>query len=70
MGPRVVVRRVRHFSNNTQGEETWVHAGLANFLYTVSSFSQLGNSAISVKGKCLPYVKIYVERKAFSNVKI
>ena len=38
-----------------------------------SSFSQLGNSgisAISVKGKGLTNVKMYVERKVFSRDKI
>ena len=35
-----------------------------------SSFSQLGNSAISVKGKGLTNAKMYVERKDFSKVKV
>ena len=37
-----------------------------------SSFSQLGNSdnsAISVKGKDLTYVKMYVEKPTFQKVK-
>ena len=35
-----------------------------------SSFSQLGNFAISVKGKGLTKANIYLERKDFSKVKI
>ena len=37
---------------------------------TQSNFSQLGNSDISVKGKGLTNVKMYVESKDFSKGKI
>ena len=38
--------------------------------YLYSSFSQLGNSAISVKGKGLTNAKIYLERKNSSKGQI